>query len=271
MNLERFIKWAGRVVFFALLATQGGFLSAYPGIYKDSAWYAVVISYVPVVLLWLWFIVQGEAGLRKFVFVWVVYIYCALFPNVVVIFGFVVDDVDNDEFLGPNVLKMVLCITPLLLLLLLTTADFKDNDDDEARWQIVSHLSVSMAIDLLDAVEMLDIVLDQQEHDYGISKGFGIATIVVACSSLLLSPLQMAEIKFEDGKPVKARYKVALIRITVEMIAVNLVSLILRLAVFFKYGKDESIFIAKNGIGIILSCLEIYYCVLSHRKRKTET
>lgn len=135
---------------------------------------------------------------------------------------------------------------------------------------MVSTLSVSMAIDLLDTVEVLDIFLDQKEHNYGISKGFGIATIVVVCFSLLLSPWQIAETKFKKGTPDKAHYKVTLIRITVEMRGVNFVFLVLRLAVFFKYGKDESIFTAKNGIAIILSWLEIYYCVLSHRKRERE-
>ena len=49
---------------------------------------------------------------------------------------------------------------------------------------------VQLAVDLLDAVEMIDIVLsvlDEKEHKYGISQGFGIAMITVACTSFLLS------------------------------------------------------------------------------------
>ena len=265
------VKWGGRAVFFALLATQCGFLTAYPVEYKDNpAWCAVFLSYVPAILLWIYsmYVYRDKAGLRPFFAVWAFYIFFALLPNIIVIFGFVVNSLDKEKFLGPNVLKMVLCITPVLLILLLNTADYGDEDDDEKaafRRDLVSRLSVQMAIDLLDTIEMLDIVLEEKEHDYGISNGFGIAMIVVACLSFLMSLSQMVEIKFDDdGKPVKLRYKTTLIRTAGEMIAVNFVFLIIRLVVFFKYGKDESIFIAKNGIAIVLSSLEICYLVDSH-------
>lgn len=266
------LKWGGRAVFFALLATQCGFLTAYPVEYKDNpAWFAVFLSYVPAFLLWIHFmyVYRDKAGLRPFFGVWAFYIFFALLPNIIVIFGFVVNCLDKEKFLGPNVLKMVLCITPVLLILLLNTADYGDEDDDEkkVRRELVSRLSVQMAIDLLDTIEMLDIALEEKEHDYGISNGFGIAMIVVACLSFLMSLFQMAEIKFDgDGKPDKLRYKTTLIRTAGEMITVNFVFLIIRLVVFFKYGKDKSIFIAKNGIAIILSSFEICYLVDSHRQ-----
>ena len=270
------VKWGGRAVFFALLATQCGFLTAYPVEYKDNpAWCAVFLSYVPAILLWICFmyVYRDKAGLRPFFGVWAAYVFFALLPNIIVIFGFVVNSLDKEKFLGPNVLKMVLCITPVLLILLLNTADYGDEDYDEkkVRRELVSRLSVQMAIDLLDTIEILDIVLEEkehdQEHDYDrISNGFGIAMIVVACLSFLMSLFQMAEIKFDsDGKPDKLRYKTTLIRTAGEMIAVNVVFLIIRLVVFFKYGKDESIFIAKNGIAIVLSSLEICYLVDSHQ------
>ena len=42
------------------------------------------------------------------------------------------------------------------------------------------------------------------------------------------------------------------------MIGVNLVFLIIRMVIVFKYNKDESIFVAKNVITIILSVKEIF-------------
>ena len=95
--------------------------------------------------------------------------------------------VNNDtKTLGPTLLKAILCVTPLLLLLLLNTAS------DE--------LCVQLAVDLLDAVEMIDIVLDEKEHNYGISQGFGIAMITVACISFLLSLWPMIETKLHGRK-----------------------------------------------------------------------
>ena len=43
----------------------------------------------------------------------------------------------------------------------------------------------------------------------------------------------------------------AIVRITIQIICVNGVFLVLRLVLFFDYGKDASIFIAKNGIILI--------------------
>ena len=218
-------------------------------------------SYFPPAILWVCLLLLGRAVLFPFFFVWATYIYCALLPNVIVIFAFVVESIKNEELLDPNVLKIMLCLTPILLLLLVNTAD--NSHSSEERRELVSMLSIQMAIDLLDTVEMLDIALEDKEHKYGIGKGFGIATLVVSCFSLALSPWQMAEIKFFRGQPSR-RYRTSLARIIIEMIGVNLAFLVIRVLIFSMYGKDESIFIAKNGIAIILSCLEIYHLVRSH-------
>lgn len=255
-------KWGGRILFFALIATQGGFLAAYPAQYKDnSLWYVMTASYSPTILLWICLMVLGHADLLPFFYVWAVYICCALLPNIILIFGFVVNDLDKDRFLGPDVLKVVLCITPLLLLLLLNTAE--DSHRSERRRELVSKLSVQMAIDLFDTVEMLDIVLEDKEHKYGISEAFGKAMVVVACFSFFLSPWQMFETRFIRWGEHATRFKVALARKIVEMVFVNLAFMIIRVWVFAKYGKDESIFIAKNFIAIILSVFEIYHIVRS--------
>ena len=105
---------------------------------------------------------------------------------------------------------------------------------------------------------MLDVVLDERENSYGLKKGFGIAMITVACFSFLLSLFQMAENKLENGNR-QIRKKRAIIRNGIQMVCVNFIFLVIRLAIFIKYKKDESIFIGKNGIAIFLSALEIYY------------
>ena len=99
----------------------------------------------------------------------------------------------------------------------------------------MSRLSVEMAIDLFDGVEMLGIVLEEKEHNCGISEGLAIAMTTVACFSFFLSPLQMAQTKFTWGEP-RTRFQTALIRSITEMIGVNLAFLIIRVRVFFEYG-----------------------------------
>ena len=184
-----------------------------------------------------------------------------LLPNTVIIFGFVVDDIKEESPLTPQTLKIVLCITPLLLLLLVNTAKDSYSSDNK---ELVAKLSVQMAIDLFDAVEMLDIILDEKEHKFNISKTYEIAMICVVCISFFLSPWQMAENKVSRWSEPKTRYKTSLLRNVVEMFGVNTAFLVIRVLVLVNYGKDETIFIAKNGIAIILSVLEVVHLCVSH-------
>ena len=150
---------------------------------------------------------------------------------------------------------MILCITPLLLLLLLNTGDLDDSDVNDKEREIVSELCFPMAVDLFDGIEMIDVVLEEREHDFGIPQAFSTAMIVLACLSMLVSLWQMAENKLtEEGWNI--RFRSALYRNIVQIVCVNLLFLVIRAVVFFVFGKNESIFI-KNGIAIVLSILEI--------------
>ena len=247
-EMASFLVLGGPVLFFALLITQSLMLAAYPATYKDdSNWYAVATSQAPSVIIWLSLVLFSGAKLQRLFYVWGFYI-IGLVISIAIVFGFVGDVLDNKRFLGPNVLKTVLCITPLLLLLLLNTA--KDGSNYK---EVLSKLCFYVTVDLFDSVEMLDIVLDEKEHNYGIPKEFGDGMIALACLSLLLSPWQMAENNLKKEKPKK---RTAVLRNIFEIV-IDLVFLIVRLVIVFKYKKDESIFIAKNGIGIILSIFEI--------------
>lgn len=261
--MASFLTWGGRVVFFALIITQSIFLAAYPAKYEDnSKWYLTATSFAPAVAVWVCLLPFTALKIDHLFYLWGLYI-VALIVNISIVFGIVGDSIDKTKFLGPNVLKVVLCITPLLLLLLLNTAD--DSDKTDKHRELVSKLSFLMAIDLFDGIEMIDIVLEEKEHDIGISKGFGTAMIALACLSLLLSPWQMAENKRLTKDGPKIHFHVALFRNIVQMVCVNLTFLVIRAVVFFEYGKDESIFIAKNSIAIILSILEIRHLRRSWR------
>ena len=252
--MASFLTWFGRFAFFGLINTQCFILSAYLAKYEDSSkWYLTAISFGPAIFVWILLLLFKALYLSCLFRIWGLYI-VALVVNIAMVFGKVGDRIDKTEFLGPNVLKMVLCITPLLLLLLLNTGDLDDSDDEER--EIVSKLCLPMAVDLFDGIEMIDIVLEEREHDFGIPKAFSTAMIVLACLSMLVSPWQMAENKLTKDEP-KIRFRTALYRSIVQIVFVNLPFLVIRAVVFFMFGKDESIFIAKNGIAIVLSILEI--------------
>ena len=252
--MASFLTWFGRFAFFGLINTQCFILSAYLAKYEDSSkWYLTAISFGPAIFVWILLLLFKALYLSCLFRIWGLYI-VALVVNIAMVFGKVGDRIDKTEFLGPTVLEMVLCITPLLLLLLLNTGDLDDSDDEER--EIVSKLCFPMAVDLFDGIEMIDIVLEEREHDFGIPKAFSTAMIVLACLSMLVSPWQMVENKLTKDGP-KIRFRTALYRSIVQIVFVNLPFLVIRAVVFFMFGKDESIFIAKNGIAIVLSILEI--------------
>lgn len=257
--MASFLTWLGRLAFFGLIITQCIFLSAYLAKYEGSSkWYFTATSFGPAVLFWILRLFLKELYLGYLFRIWVLYI-VAFVINIAMVFGFVGDRIDKTEFLGPNVLKGILCITPPLLLLLLNTGDLYDSDGNEKKEkerELVSKLCFPMAVDLFDGIEMIDIVLEEREHDIGIPKAFGAAMIALACLSMFLSPWQMAENELTEEGP-KIRLRPAFYRNIAQIICVNLPFLVIRAVVFFMFGKDESIFIAKNTIAIVLSILEI--------------
>ena len=62
----------------------------------------------------------------------------AFVVNIAMVLRIVGDRISKTEFLSPNVLKVILCITPLLLLLLLNTGDLDDSHESKKGREIVS-------------------------------------------------------------------------------------------------------------------------------------
>ena len=288
--------FVGRLAFVLLLLTQGGFLVAYSVDYDEVAVGAPIVQgvlFAITAFVWLARICT-EAKLSRLFYVWVLYVF-TLVVNIGILFGTIGDKLDSNKFLGPNVLKGVLCVTPPLLLLLLHNADDLDrsddavraNDDDAVeRKDLVSKLSYQMAIDLFDVVDMIDIVLEDKRHGSAncscanttinettptsatsslktIPESFGIVMVTVASLSLLMSLWQLFENKLSKDD-TKIRFRATVLRNLVEIALVNFVFLIIRLVVYAEYHRDESIFIAKNIISIVLSILEINAHCASH-------
>lgn len=288
--------FVGRLAFVLLLFTQGGFLVAYSVDYDEVAVGAPIVQgvlFAITAFVWL-ALIFTEAKLSRLFYVWVLYVF-TLVVNIGILFGTIGDKLDSNKFLGPNVLKGVLCVTPPLLLLLLHNADDLDrsddavraNDDDAVeRKDLVSKLSYQMAIDLFDVVDMIDIVLEDKRHGSAncscanttinetnptsatsslktIPESFGIVMVTVASLSLLMSLWQLFENKLSRDD-TKIRFRATVLRNLVEIALVNFVFLIIRIVVYAEYHRDESIFIAKNIISIVLSILEINAHCASH-------
>lgn len=244
----------GRLFFFVLVGIQAYSLASYPAEYKhEDGFYALVLLYVPALGLWL-YIMFNDKKLQWLFAVWICYI-VGFVVFVLIIFGGpepLEDKLDKAKFFGPNILKMTLCLSPVILLLLLSTGT-----DSIVYRDLIWQLSLRMALDLFDGVEMLEVIIEENEVSHGVTKSYEKAMLAFVCISFLLSPLQLVEIKLRRfGEWGIDRCRAGL-RTTVQIICVNCVFLGLRLYLYRHYGKDASIFIAKNAIIIFLGLFEI--------------
>ena len=136
--MASFLSWLGRLAFVRLMTIQCLFLSAYLAKYEGSSnWYLTTFLFGPAVFVGILGLLFKALHLGCLFCIWVLYI-VALVVNIAMVFGKVGDEIDKTEFLGPNVLKMILCITQLLLLLLLDTGDLDDSHENEEEREIVS-------------------------------------------------------------------------------------------------------------------------------------
>ena len=247
------LVYTARLLFFVLIGLQAYSLASYPAEYKHKdSFYGLVVLYIPPVSLWL-YIMCDDKKLQWLFAVWTCYI-VGFVIFVGIIFGGdepIEDNLDKAKFFGPNILKTTLCLAPLILLLLLSTGT-----DSIVYRDLIWQLSLRMALDLFDGVEMLDVIIEENEFSHGVPKGFEKAMLAFVCISFLLSPLQLVEIKIRSSGRWKIRRWTTGFRTTLQIVCVNCVFLGLRVYLWRGYEKDASIFIAKNAIVICLGLFE---------------
>ena len=129
---------------------------------------------------------DDEENLQWLFAVWPAYVWIALIPLIGIIFGGndpIENKLDSQVFLGPNVLKMTyVYLRPLLLLLLLSIGT-----DSMSYRDLIWLLSLRIALNLFDTVEMLEVVLEENIVPHNIPRSFENAIITFACISFSLS------------------------------------------------------------------------------------
>ena len=142
--MASFLVCLGRFAFFVLMGIQSFSLALYPATYEDKdGFYALVLLYLLPLGLWLLIMCKDDNLQRLFV-VWLLYtIVFVIFIGV--IFGGdepLENKLKKEEFFGPNVLKMTLCLSPVLLLLVLSTGT-----DSMSYIELTGMLSLRIALD----------------------------------------------------------------------------------------------------------------------------
>ena len=255
--MGRKLSIAGRVLFCAVFITQCCLLMKYVVKYEgkdDIYWLFVLLFVSPGIIAWL-VIMRCKSRISWLGFVWLSYT-CALTAMVGWIFGNIVieNKLDSAEAFGPNSLKAILCITPVLMLLLLQSTP--DPDEYEEYRGILNELSFKLTLDLFDGIEMLQVLLgDCDENHHEIPKKLEIVIFAFVCAFFLLSSLELLQVKFERNGESKTHKTVFWVRSIFQGL-VNLAFLIIRIVLWSVFSRNAPIFITKNGISLTLLVLE---------------
>ena len=159
----------------------------------------------------------------------------------------------NRVLFGRTLLVTVLCITPFILLLFLNTAGEGGTEfHGESGW-----LFATMSVQIFDAIDMIDTVLNYSGNGLWAPKGLGLGMVSLASGCLLLAAWEFLELAHhspgsENGAKV---YRL------IGLILVNLATLIIRAVVYVDYGLRETTSITKNIIMICTSVSELRRCI----------
>ena len=267
-----FIRLCGRVLFLILLWLQNVipfvlFISMFINNKKKYTQYtgAVLVGCATgAMVFYPWLVMLGDLRRRShlsyFFRGWQFYINIVIVPSIICTFGVqasLAETVLRRHLV--DIMKVPLCVTPILLILLLTTAD--DSFSSKSHKELVRNLSVLMVADLFDAIEMLNNASECSLGAFDVSTIF---LVIGAIITLIVSSLQMAEYEFIEGVEGESneqiRYKPNVFRKIVEL-ATNLVALTIRLEVLIGHGKSRAtvgtVVIFKNFTTIILSAMHI--------------
>lgn len=254
------MKIFGRVVWLILWWVQIFVFCFYVYLYRDSGALMLVSSFWFLVtcilrlilgplILWL-----SERELSCDPYIWLGYSFLFI-VDLILVFALGEDKFREERFVEPKILEAVLYMTPLLLLLLLTTAD----DDAIKRLGDFKLLCVILAAQLLDAIEMIDIVVSEKVKGSEIDKVYERGMIALACMSLLLSAFQLVHSVHHYYKSTGSRRDRGKIGLGLVIAAaiINFVSFGIRVVAMVEYGTNERPLIIKNIMSMFMLMVEV--------------
>ena len=261
MESSRCMKMFGRVLWLILWWAQLSVFCFYAYLYGDDG------VLIPVSILWFLLTCIVRLILGPFIlwlterelccdpYIWLGYS-CFFIVDFVLVFALGEDKFNEERFVGPKILEAVLYMTPLLLLLLLTTAD---DDDAIKRLGDFKLLCVILAAQLLDAIEMIDIVVSEKVKGSEIDKVYERGMIALACMSLLLSAFQLVHSVHHYYKSTGSRRDRGKIGLGLVIAAaiINFVSFSIRVVAMVEYGTNERPLIIKNIMSMFMLIVEV--------------
>lgn len=198
---------------------------------------------------------------------WLAYVAITLVPEVAVIFKRFADQLGDAKVFGQNILKVALCITPMLFLLLVNS--HHDARRYSKRRVYIDKLSAGVTLDLLDSVDILDILF-MDDVEINLPLGLENAIIAFACINFFLPTLAL----YELSATVKGQVRPAFFQIMYSILYIVLVNVPLgtiRTILWVRYNQDVSVFIGKNIIASAIYMFDIYATCGPERPKQCPT
>ncbi|XP_001625815.2 uncharacterized protein LOC5504945 [Nematostella vectensis] len=197
---------------------------------------------------------------------WFAYTAITLVPEIVVIFKNFADELEDVKILGQNVLKVALCITPMLFLLLVNS---HHNTKQSARKWYIDKLTGGVTLDLMDSIDILEVLFLK---DAIVDLPVALENIIIAfaCINFFLPTLALLELSVNkfDGQVRSVSFQILYSLSYIGL--VNVPFWIIRVYIWWVFSQDVSVFIAKNIIMTVIYSMDIYESLTSERPRKCE-
>ena len=185
---------------------------------------------------------------------WLAYVAITLVPEVAVIFKRFADQLGDAKLFGQNILKIALCITPMLFLLLLNS--HHDGKRYPKRRIYIDKLSAGVTLDLLDSIDILE-VLFMDDLELNLPLGLENAIIAFACLNFFLPTLALLQLSAIVKGQVHSAHFQFMYSISY-ILLVNVPLGAIRIILWTQYSQDVSVFIGKNIIASAIYMFDIY-------------
>ncbi|CAH1782988.1 unnamed protein product [Owenia fusiformis] len=186
--------------------------------------------------------------------IWFIYS-LVLIIKVAILFKHTAQFLEEKNFFGPNLLKVVIALSSVIFMLLVMT--HHEAPPHSSKEHFLERVTGEVSLDVLDSVDQLEILFVQETR---ILLPFALEDSIIAfsCINLLLPTmtlLTLSKTHYAEGKAAKV---IRTLHTLARLFLVNLPFLSIRLFLWHALDQDISVFLVKNFIIIFLTVQDIY-------------
>lgn len=164
-----------------------------------------------------------------------------------------VNQLDPDSFLGPQVMKMALALTAFAFFIFVEGHYDAARNTDRALY--IAGLVKGNAFEVFDSITFLSLLF-VAETGMLFSFAYENAIIVFGCITLLLPNFCLYKLSHNDYGLIKTNVTMSFVYKMLHLFLVNIPYMIVRIYLWSTMGQEVSIFLVKNVLHIILALLD---------------